>query len=411
MGAVLAVGLAALVACEPVPPTSVTLAGHGWGHGRGMSQFGAYGYAVDHGWSGAQILDRYYGGTVTSTTADSHQRVLLTAQSGRDLVVTNTLGQLRISADSYATPHPSYLIRRVGPSHFQVFSGSSCTGPWHQWSSVTPGTAVRVRAVASGNDPRAMVQLCRPGGTTYYRGDLLAVQGAGTIQTVNDVDIEDLVRSVIAREESASWADAGGGRGINALRAQAVAARSYAVAGDTRFVPWATTCDSTLCQAYGGYGNRATGSTQIVKVEDGRTDAATSSTHLQVRKFPVTGAVARTEFSSSSGGFTAGGTFPVARDDGDATSINPNHDWTVTLSHTVLEAAFDARQGHDVGAFEGLKVLKRNGYGDQGGRVLSLTVSFANGDVTLTGNDFRKLVGLKSDWFAPVVPPAPSTTP
>jgi len=28
----------------------VVVVGHGWGHGRGMGQYGAYGYAVDHGW-------------------------------------------------------------------------------------------------------------------------------------------------------------------------------------------------------------------------------------------------------------------------------------------------------------------------------------------------------------------------
>ena len=47
--------------------SSVTLDGHGYGHGYGLSQWGAYGYAVDHGWSSAQILDHYYGGTVAAS--------------------------------------------------------------------------------------------------------------------------------------------------------------------------------------------------------------------------------------------------------------------------------------------------------------------------------------------------------
>ena len=46
---------------------AVVLDGHGNGHGVGLSQWGAYGYAVDHGWSSAQILDHYYGGTVAGT--------------------------------------------------------------------------------------------------------------------------------------------------------------------------------------------------------------------------------------------------------------------------------------------------------------------------------------------------------
>ena len=36
-------------------PDQIRIDGHGWGHGRGMGQFGAYGYAVDHGWSGTMI--------------------------------------------------------------------------------------------------------------------------------------------------------------------------------------------------------------------------------------------------------------------------------------------------------------------------------------------------------------------
>ena len=42
---------------------AVVIDGRGWGHGRGMSQYGALGYAINFGWSSAQILDHYYGGT------------------------------------------------------------------------------------------------------------------------------------------------------------------------------------------------------------------------------------------------------------------------------------------------------------------------------------------------------------
>src|SRR5262252_5969084 len=49
---------------------TVTLSGHGYGHGIGMSQVGAYGYAVHFGWTAQQILAHYYGGT-TPGSADS----------------------------------------------------------------------------------------------------------------------------------------------------------------------------------------------------------------------------------------------------------------------------------------------------------------------------------------------------
>lgn len=61
--------LAVVTGVVGLPPVAnaaandVVVVGHGWGHGRGMGQYGAYGYAVDQGWSSAQILSHYYGGT------------------------------------------------------------------------------------------------------------------------------------------------------------------------------------------------------------------------------------------------------------------------------------------------------------------------------------------------------------
>ena len=402
----LVIGLAAFVGCEAVdPPDTVSFVGHGWGHGRGLSQFGAYGYAVDHGWTGSQILDRYYGGTRTGLAADARQRVFLTAQTGKDLVVANTLGTMTTSADGYKATFKALRIQRVDNTHFKLFTGQTCAGPWSAWTNQRTVASIRVKPPVRSDDPRTMLQVCTATGSKYYRGDLLAVHVNSTVQTVNDIEIEDQIRAVIPREIPASWADAGNGRGANALRAQAIAARSYALAGDTRFSPWATTCDSTLCQVYGGYGTRARNATTIAKNEDPRSDLAVLATRLQVRTFP-NGTIARTEFSSSSGGFTAGGTFPVGRDDGDDTKLNPNHTWKATVGRTAIEAAFDKHEGKDLGTYVGLEVTKRNGYGDLGGRVLTVTTTFEKGEVTLTGNQFRIVMGFKSDWFG--IAPTPT---
>ena len=53
---------------QPAPPSPVTflVQGKGWGHGRGLGQWGALGYALK-GWTSAQILDHFYGGTTTGT--------------------------------------------------------------------------------------------------------------------------------------------------------------------------------------------------------------------------------------------------------------------------------------------------------------------------------------------------------
>lgn len=398
--AVVALGLGVgLASPAPAATASATFVGHGWGHGRGMGQWGAYGYAVDHGWSGSAILDHFYGGTHTGVAPARNQQVALTGLAGADLIVFNTLGRLSTNADLYAGRRYALRIQRADDNHFRVYSGANCSGPWKLLKVLHAGT-IRVKPAARNDDPRAMLQTCGGSSTRYYRGDLLATRVPGSTRIVNDVDTEALVRSVIAREVSPSWADAGGGRGAAAVRAQALAARSYVMAGDTRFAPYATTCDSTQCQVYSGYGTRQAGQTTITKVEDPRTDLATLATARQVRYFNGTSRVARTEFSSSSGGWSAGGDFPALPDYGDDTRLNPNHSWTVTLSAATIERAFQARHSTDVGAFVGIRVLTRDGRGDLGGRVLTVRVRFTDDVQEITGDRLRATLGLKSNWFA-----------
>jgi peptidoglycan hydrolase-like amidase len=245
-----------------------------------------------------------------------------------------------------------------------------------------------------------MLQVClgRTVGTRYYRGELIAIHSSGTIRTVNQVDTEALVRSVIAREMAPSWGDSGGGKGMAALRAQAVAARSYVVAGDSRWGDLATTCDSTSCQVYEGYGIRRPYEKRVIKVEDARTDTATAETTKKIRRF-LDGRVARTEFSSSSGGYTAGGDFPAVPDAGDDTSINPNHDWSVTVGREALEDVYSFVVGRDLGDVQVVAVSSRNGLGSFGGRALTVRTLFDGGDITVTGDEFRRMFGLKSNWF------------
>lgn len=67
--------------------TQFTLSGHGNGHGRGMGQWGAYGYAKNDGWSGERILSHYYGGTVLDSMPPAQMSVRLTAQDNSTLDV------------------------------------------------------------------------------------------------------------------------------------------------------------------------------------------------------------------------------------------------------------------------------------------------------------------------------------
>ena len=107
--------------------------------------------------------------------------------------------------------------------------------------------------------------MCVPADTTYrngriryYRGVIRAVNdGSGNKRTVNVLNIESYLRGVVPRESPAGWGDLAGGLGMNALRAQAVAARSYATS-ETRY-SYAKTCDTQTarCMAVPPHGRSA----------------------------------------------------------------------------------------------------------------------------------------------------------
>ena len=160
-----------------------------------------------------------------------------------------------------------------------------------------------------GNDSAQMITICNAGGSgenRTYRGTITQVWGDGALRTVNTVSVEQYLRSVVPRESPASWHQ-------EALRSQAVAARSYALA--ERRWTWADTCSSDSCQVYYGFAGNAGVFTGF---EDPRTDAAIDATRGVVRRMNSTGSIARAEFSSSTGGWSAGGTFPAVVDVGDA---------------------------------------------------------------------------------------------
>lgn len=379
--------------CVLPPPDVVTFTGHGWGHGRGMGQYGALGYALDHGWSATQILDHFYGGTVAETLPSSAtQRVFLTASQGKDLVVTQTDAVLRV--DGHGADVAAVRVQRTGTATFAVSVSATvgCSGPWTSVGTRSASEVLVQSRLAQGDDRDRLLQHCRTDGRRFYRGALRAVDAPSRgIVTVNEVDTEAMLRSVVPAEMPAYWGDLDGGKGAAALRAQAVAARSYALSPDNRWGGWATTCDSTQCQAYTGAGSQGSGA--FSPSEYGPTDVAVLATARVVRRIPGAG-IARTEFSSSTGGWTAGGTFPAVVDEGDDTSRNPYHDWTETVTATELTSALGGS-----GAFLGFDQWQRDGNGDLGGRVLSVRARFSGGDRTLTGDQVRVALGLRSNWF------------
>jgi SpoIID/LytB domain protein len=370
------------LAAGPLQGT-VTISGHGFGHGRGMSQYGALGYAVDHGWTYKKILDHYYGGTrLASDGGNAAITVELLSTRGRDTIVSGR----GLTVDGADVGQGAVLVRRAAPGRFAVLTGPGCAGPWTAWGPEWP-PGLTVSSTAGGGGPA--LSLCEPTGTRAYRGDLQVFDTGGFQATVNRVRVDDYLRGVVPREVPASWGSAGGGRGLRALEAQAVAARSYALAGG--WTSYASTCDTTSCQVYGGAAQRRGGVT--TSLEHTATDRAVADTSGQVRRWPD-GRIARTEFSASTGGWTAGGQFPAVQDLGDATSANPHRNWSVRVDLSTVA------QRLGTASVTGLRVTGRNGMGAEGGRVTRVTVDTTKGPVELTGSQVRSKLGLKSDWFS-----------
>lgn len=392
---------------------TITLFGHGNGHGIGLSQWGALGYAIDDGWSAAQILDHYYGGTVAGVASAGDLSVRLMTLDGAQTSVVQPNGAAVLVGDPAARQWRSLVARETAAGAYRVWGHPSLTmcpaaeipldDPISGWVVVADGVASPVFSTATDTTtserPDDLLAVCEPAGTVRaYRGRIRAANGSeGENRTVNDVPLEQYLRSVVPSEVPAEWAARGNGQGFQALLAQAVAARSYALV-QTRYT-YARTCDTQACQVYAGAAKRAGLTATWTRNEKPETDMAIAGTAGLVRRVGSEGGpVANTMFSSSSGGWTAPSSspgFPPVRDDGDDVAGNGYHDWSRTIEVAAIERAWP-----QIGRFTSLTVTKRNGLGADGGRVLAAVVAGDAGQVTVTGDDVRKAFALPSNWFS-----------
>jgi SpoIID/LytB domain protein len=379
-----------------------------------MGQYGSLGYALG-GWNWQQILGWYYSSTSDAAppggNPDPTISVDLSAMDGATTLVEQEKGELAVTygpgSQALTLPASSgqVALKIVLQSNgtYAVSTGSGCAS--QSWSVVSGASALpgpvtvaptNDTTSASVTDHTIMMQACPPDGTYHwYRGSLQATSASGSPRTLNVLPIDAYVRGVVPRESPASWGQLGGGAGENALEAQAVAARTYALSHPMPI------CDSTWCQVYGGravqVGNTFT-DLEGAGIYVGTSDAAVAATSGHIRVYsagqPSAGAPAFTEYSSSTGGYTAGGSFPAVPDVGDATPSNPNHDWSTTLSASSVQATYCGSQ-----PVESLTVTQRNGLGQDGGRVNQLAIQCGGTTVTDTGSGFAAKFGLMSDWF------------
>ncbi|WP_320668896.1 SpoIID/LytB domain-containing protein [Patulibacter defluvii] len=362
-----AVALAALLAVPASAGASgswLVVTGAGFGHGVGMSQWGAHGMA-QRGADARAILAHYYSGTTLGRLPDG-QRVRVALQWGRS--ETTIAGASRIGGLA-VRPDRSYRLRRSGggiavlPANGpralgRAPGGVRATGP----SGVLQVAGVAADGVRDGS----------------FRGALDVLPDGDGLLVVDDLGLEDYLRGVITGESPANWPAA-------ALQAQAIAARTYAITtpvGGRPFSQW----PDVRSQVYRGIaGETASGDAAV---------RATTGQVVTVDRRPVT-----TYFFSTSGGRTEavenvfGGPprswLRSVEDPGDDGS--PMHRWTRRFSPAEADRR-TARFG--VGSLRRIAVVRR---GDSP-RIRTARVVGRDGARTVDGGELQRAFDLPDRW-------------
>jgi stage II sporulation protein D len=356
LAATLIVGLAAAPAAGASARSTFTITGAGFGHGVGMSQYGALGYA-EHGWNATAILEHYYTGTALGTTDPTQTvRVLLGTPSRARITGAGEAGTRKLD------PGLTYTVRRHGVSQVDLYNGAK---------RVATFTAPLQVAGAEGETTLS--------GSGTYRGVLEFTPGTFSgLTVINAVGLEDYVQGVVPAESPATWP-------LEALKAQAIAARTYAIT--TRRGGTFDQYADTRSQVYDG-----------VSVETAASNAAVSETRGQVVTYagqPVT-----TYFFSTSGGRTenvenafGGSPEPWLKSVEDPyDNVSPRHRWTPdTIS---LAAAARKLRGLYSGSFQGIRVTKRG----VSPRIMTAQVVGSRGSTTVSGATLRARMGLFDTW-------------
>jgi stage II sporulation protein D len=386
---------AAPAGATPLTET-ITFHGRGYGHGVGLSQYGARGRAQE-GADAVTILAHYYQGA-TLTTIDPATRIRVLVQSKwsataeRPLVVYGRTGSWSIDGVAADLPVDSRL--RLFPPVAAPGMAAVPGTPWRLLIEAADGSILfdgpaPADFTIRGLTPDARLQLwSKPTKYDRYRGALrVIVHSVSRVSVVNDVGLEEYLAGVVPVEMPASWPAA-------ALQAQAVAARSYAARRLRPGVSYFDVPDDSSSQLYRG-----------VLVEKPATTAAiaatastvlTSSSTIINALFHSTGGGATESnenvYTSATGKRTARPVSylrgaPDRRADGTPyDSSAPYAAWT-TRSYTraQLSAWFAADPRTNVGELLALDLTNRG----VSGRLVSVTLTGTTGTRTVSGEIFR----------------------
>ena len=350
--------LAAAIACAlptaAEPATSFSIVGRGFGHGVGMSQYGAQGFAL-HGWDYRRILAHYYPGTTLARAGEARVRVLVRDEAASLLI----------------TSHSPIRLTDAGGGRLLLPAGGHELRP--ELVLALGGVRYRLRAPVRLDPVAAPLSV----DGSPYRGSLVVGRGASGLYAIDDVATDDYVRGVVSWEMPSGWSQ-------QALRVQAVAVRSYALAERKPGRLFDLYAD-TRSQMYGG-----------IRAETAATDAAVAATKGEVLAWH--GQIAIAFYSSASGGCTASLSdgmpgaqrLPYLRSVADPyDSISPEHAWgPIGVSSARISGLFGLPD------ISWLRV-ERNG----SGRVSTVVAGYAGGERAVSGSSFARALGLRSTWF------------
>src|SRR4051794_97179 len=349
-----------LLAATPAATASkrFTIRGAGFGHGVGLSQYGAYGYAL-HGATYDQILAHYYTDTELGTT-DPGQTVRVLIQSAGS---SSFSGAVRAGSRKL-NPARTYRVQRSGASQVALISP-------------------RGKRIATFTAPLQVAgksNVLRLGGVGSYRRRLEFRPGFVGVDAVNAVPLEEYVAGVVARESPSSWPS-------EALKAQAVAARTYAITTSRAGAAFDQYAD-TRSQVYGG-----------IAAETASTNDAVGATRGQVVTY--NGEPAVTYFFSTSGGrtedvensFTGSEPKPWLKSVKDPyDGVSPKHRWgPIRMS---MATAAGKLSGLVQGRFKGVRVRTRG----SSPRIVTAYVIGTGGRTRVSGATLRARLGLLDTW-------------
>jgi stage II sporulation protein D len=348
--ALLILGLLLSWAASAGAGTVFVIDGRGWGHGIGMSQYGARGYA-EAGWDHARILAHYYPGTELRIVPARHVRVLLA--EGR--------GSVRVSsAKPYRVVDARGRSRKLKPGARTLAASRTLLKGLRAPLRFEPG-ALPLRLDGKG-----------------YRGALVVQRSGGGLVVVNQLPLDRYLRGVVPWEMPDDWHP-------EALQAQAVVARSYALATLKPGKLFDLYAD-TRSQVYGG-----------IAAEADTTNRAIGATAGRVLLW--NGRVATTFYHSTSGGRTAAirEVWPRASSvpylvsvDDPYDNLSKHHRWgPMRLTPAEVGKATQTKGVRDL-------LVQRT----PSGRVAGVSLKLAGTTRRIEAQDFRRELGLRSTWFS-----------